>query len=99
VTQPRTTREARELIARHVDAIRKLRVYIAQYDPRCEALSPAAARVFPYITTARTISEIARELAVTESAVKSSLTLIYRKLGVGNRARAILALLDEGATP
>lgn len=49
------------------------------------------------LTTGRTTREISKELFLSEGAVKTHLTAIYRKLGVTNRTGAAVAGLRRFA--
>ncbi|MCT1479216.1 LuxR C-terminal-related transcriptional regulator [Microbacterium sp. p3-SID336] len=54
-----------------------------------DALSEREREVFQQLQTARTLPEIARELAVSINTVKTHQRAIYRKLGVSSRREAI----------
>ena len=44
----------------------------------------------------RLYREIAEELGVAESTVRSHLHAVYKKLGVANRAQAVLLAAEQG---
>lgn len=54
-----------------------------------DALSERERDVFQQLQTARTLQEIARELAVSINTVKTHQRAIYRKLGVSSRREAV----------
>lgn len=56
---------------------------------RVDALSDRERDVFQQLQTARTLHEIARELAVSINTVKTHQRAIYRKLGVSSRREAV----------
>jgi len=58
---------------------------------RLARLSPAQRAVLLALAHGGSNKQIARELAVTEATIKAHLTAIFRKLGVSNRAQALLA--------
>lgn len=65
---------------------------------RLATLSPAQRAVLLALADGRANKRIARDLDVTEATVKAHLTATFRKLGVSNRAEALLAarpLLDR----
>jgi DNA-binding NarL/FixJ family response regulator len=67
---------------------------------RLAKLSPAQRAVLLALADGRANKRIARDLDVTEATVKAHLTATFRKLGVTNRAEALLAarpLLDRDA--
>ncbi|MGK6322142.1 response regulator [Sphingomonas sp. DT-51] len=59
---------------------------------RVESLSPAQRGVLLALADGRANKQIARDLDVTEATIKAHLTVIFRKLGVSNRAQALLAM-------
>lgn len=59
---------------------------------RIGELSPAQHAVLMALADGRSYKEIARDLDVTEATVKAHLTAIFRKMGVANRAQALLAI-------
>lgn len=68
---------------------------------RIASLSGAQLRVLIALADGRLNKQIAGDLDVSEATVKAHLTVIFRKLGVGNRAQALLAvqpLLGDLAT-
>ena len=69
---------------------------------RLAALTPQQLRVFMMLAEGRLNKQIAHELEVTEATVKAHVTMILRKLGVGNRTQAVIAaarLLVEPPPP
>ncbi|MFK3890427.1 response regulator [Sphingomonas sp. NPDC079357] len=58
---------------------------------RLASLSNAQRAVMLALADGRANKHIARELGVTEATIKAHLTVIFRKLGVSNRAQALLA--------
>ena len=58
---------------------------------RFTSLSNAQRAVLLALADGRANKQIARDLGVTEATVKAHLTAIFRKLGVSNRAQALLA--------
>lgn len=68
---------------------------------RLGRLSPAQRGVLLALADGHSNKQIARDLAVTEATIKAHLTAIFRKLGVSNRAQALVAaapLLGRGGT-
>lgn len=59
---------------------------------RLDTLSSAQKRVAAALVRGELNKQIAHELDLTEATIKAHLTAIFRKLGVGNRVQAILAL-------
>ena len=59
---------------------------------RVESLSPAQRGALLALADGRANKQIARDLDVTEATIKAHLTVIFRKLGVSNRAQALLAM-------
>lgn len=59
---------------------------------RIADLSPAQHGVLLALADGRSNKEIARDLNVTEATIKAHLSAIFRKLGVSNRAQALLAI-------
>lgn len=59
---------------------------------RVASLSGAQLRVLIALADGRLNKQIAGDLDVAEATVKAHLTAIFRKLGVGNRAQALLAV-------
>ncbi|MBB3474852.1 response regulator transcription factor [Sphingomonas sp. BK345] len=67
---------------------------------RIETLSPAQRGVLIALADGRSNKQLARDLDVTEATIKAHMTAIFRKLGVTNRAQAMLAVQPLlGATP
>ncbi|MEH3120664.1 MAG: response regulator transcription factor [Sphingomonas phyllosphaerae] len=58
---------------------------------RLTSLSNAQRGVLLALADGRANKQIARDLGVTEATIKAHLTAIFRKLGVSNRAQALLA--------
>jgi LuxR family maltose regulon positive regulatory protein len=52
-------------------------------------LTPAEARVLAWLPTHLTAPQIAAELVLARSTVRSQITAVYRKLGVSSRAEAV----------
>ena len=65
---------------------------IAAARARIDELSPAQHGVLLSLVDGRSNKEIAHSLGVTEATVKAHLTAIFRKMGVTNRAQAMLAI-------
>jgi DNA-binding NarL/FixJ family response regulator len=59
---------------------------------RIASLSGAQLRVLIALSDGRLNKQIAADLDVSEATVKAHLTAIFRKLDVGNRAQALLAV-------
>ena len=57
--------------------------------PGVQALTPAEARLLPFLTTHRSFREIGEQLYVSPHTVKTQAISIYRKLGVTSRAEAV----------
>jgi DNA-binding NarL/FixJ family response regulator len=67
-------------------------VNVGDLKSRIDALSPAQRGVLIALADGRSNKQIARDLDVTEATIKAHLTAIFRKLGVSNRAQALLAV-------
>ncbi|MEH3101537.1 response regulator transcription factor [Sphingomonas adhaesiva] len=65
---------------------------VAAARARIDNLSPAQHRVLIALADGRSNKHIARELDVTEATVKAHLSAIFRRMGVANRAQAMLAM-------
>jgi DNA-binding NarL/FixJ family response regulator len=65
---------------------------IAAARARISDLSPAQHTVLMALADGRSNKQIARDLNVTEATVKAHMTAIFRKMGVGNRTQALLAV-------
>lgn len=65
---------------------------LREMSERLESLSSAQKRVVAALVSGHLNKQIAGELDITEATVKAHLTAIFRKLGVGNRLQAILAV-------
>ena len=61
------------------------------------ALSPAQARILAAAATGKLNKQIAFDMALSETTVKSHMSAIMKKLGVTNRTQAILAIRPTGA--
>jgi DNA-binding NarL/FixJ family response regulator len=75
---------------------------IAAARAKITGLSPAQTAVLMALADGRSNKEIARDLDVTEATIKAHLTAVFRRLGVGNRTQALLAVrplfeIDEAA--
>lgn len=64
--------------------------------PQLRALTGAQARVLNLLAQGRSNREIGHQLGLAEGTVKIHLTAVYRRLGVANRAQALLMLADPG---
>jgi DNA-binding NarL/FixJ family response regulator len=58
---------------------------------RLATLTPQQLKVFAMLAEGRLNKQIAHEMQVTEATVKAHMTMILRKLGVGNRTQAVIA--------
>ena len=58
---------------------------------RLGTLTPQQLKVFAMLAEGRLNKPIAHEMQVTEATVKAHVTMILRKLGVGNRTQAVIA--------
>ncbi|MEH3047322.1 response regulator transcription factor [Sphingomonas adhaesiva] len=65
---------------------------VAAARARIDNLSPAQHRVLIALADGRSNKQIARELDVTEATIKAHLSAIFRRMGVSNRAQAMLAM-------
>jgi DNA-binding NarL/FixJ family response regulator len=65
-------------------------------DPDCDPLTPRESQVLLLIATGATNSEISTELFVSEVTVKSHIGHIFNKLGLRDRAQAIVYAFDNG---
>lgn len=80
-------------------------VYVPTGEARCaqkggkagdiDPLTPRQLAVLGKLATGKSNKEIARELAISDLTVKVHITTIFRKLGVGTRAQAIVAFQRE----
>ena len=69
---------------------------------RLAALTPQQLKVFTMLAEGRLNKQIAYEMQVTEATVKAHVTMILRKLAVGNRTQAVIAagrLLVDSPSP
>jgi len=89
------------LIAAIVKLLAKERVFppeqaadqaLGQLSERLATLSPAQMRVLAGLARGQLNKQIAADLDLTEQTVKAHLTAVFRKLGVGNRLQAMLAV-------
>jgi len=74
---------------------------LAALRKRLDGLTSTQMKVLMNIADGRLNKQVAADLRVTEAAIKGHLTAIFRKLGVQNRAQALIALrpvLDMGST-
>mgnify|MGYP003347120820 CR=1 FL=1 len=62
-------------------------------------LTPRELEILGKLPTGKTVIEIAKELFITESTMKTHLQSIYRKLSAGNRVQAIAAARKAGLLP
>lgn len=62
------------------------------------SLSPAQARILPYLRNGLLNKQIAFQLGVTEATVKAHMTAAFRKLGVFNRTQALIMLAEMSST-
>jgi DNA-binding NarL/FixJ family response regulator len=58
---------------------------------RLATLTPQQLKVFAMLAEGRLNKQIAHQMRVTEATVKAHVTMILRKLGVGNRTQAVAA--------
>ncbi|GGB28463.1 DNA-binding response regulator [Sphingomonas metalli] len=65
---------------------------IAAARARIAALSPAQHRVLLALADGRSNKQIAGDIDLSEATVKAHMSAIFRKMGVSNRAQALLAL-------
>ena len=63
------------------------------------ALSPAEARLLPFLATHLTFREVAGELFLSVHTVRAQVASIYRKFGVASRAAAVQQGRDLGLLP
>ena len=66
---------------------------------RVIGLTPRELEILEKLPTGDTVQEIAGQLFVTESTVKTHLSAVYKKLGASNRVRAINAARKCGLLP
>jgi DNA-binding NarL/FixJ family response regulator len=62
-------------------------------------LTPRELEILEKLPTGDTVQEIAAQLFVTESTVKTHLSAVYKKLGATNRVQAINAARKLGLLP
>jgi LuxR family maltose regulon positive regulatory protein len=95
---------AAALFERYPDAgilgrrVERLRV-VVEHARMAEPLTPAEHRVLELLPTYMSASEMADRLFVSQNTVKSHLRSIYRKIGVGSRADAVLRARESGLLP
>ena len=65
---------------------------VTELRARIDALSPAQKSVLVALVDGRSNKAIAYDLGITEATVKAHLTVVFRKLGVTNRAQALIAM-------
>lgn len=58
---------------------------------RIATLTPAELRVLVGVLAGRLNKQIAHDLGIAETTVKGHMTVIMRKMNVGNRTQAVLA--------
>ena len=63
-----------------------------QRSPQLATLTPAEMRVLNELATYRTLAEIAEELNVSRTTIKTHVAALYSKLNVSTRAQAVAAL-------
>ncbi len=68
-------------------------------EPLLEPLTERELAVLAELPTMRTNEEIARDFYVSINTIKSHLTHLYRKLGVGNRREAVRRGRELGLIP
>jgi two-component system response regulator DevR len=66
---------------------------------RAMGLTPRELEILEKLPTGDTVQEIAAQLFVTESTVKTHLSAVYKKLGATNRVQAINAARKLGLLP
>lgn len=64
--------------------------------PTAPPLSPRELEVLERLVDGYAVGQIARRLYISESTAKTHVTKIYQKLGVGNRAQAVVTALRLG---
>lgn len=62
------------------------------FQKQIASLSPAQLRVLMAVADGRLNKQIAHDMNLTEGTVKQHMSAIFKKLGVGNRSQAILAI-------
>jgi LuxR family transcriptional regulator, maltose regulon positive regulatory protein len=80
------------------DRLDRLVARTQQTEPLLDTLTPAERRVLARLPTHHTLGEIAAELFISRSTVKTHVSSIYAKLGVNSRAEAV-AKLEADARP
>lgn len=61
-----------------------------------DVLSPAERRVLPFLATHLSYAQIGLRLNLSRNTVKTQVSAVYRKLGVGSRARAVEVATSMG---
>lgn len=59
-------------------------------------MTAAELRLLPYLTSHRSLQQIAEELVIGRETAKSQATAIYRKLGVSSRGEAVAEAIRVG---
>jgi DNA-binding NarL/FixJ family response regulator len=77
-------------------AIAALSVRLLPAPSSQSVFSPAEAEVVPLLLSGLCNKLIAQQLGIEEPAVKARLRSIYKKIGVFNRAQAVMTLMAEG---
>ena len=72
------------------------KVAVPEPEPLLEPLTERELAVLAQLPTMRTNEEIARDFYVSINTIKSHLTHLYRKLGVGNRREAVRRARELG---
>ena len=68
----------------------------ATVPPPLDELTPRELEVLRLIARGRTNAQIAAELVTSGATVKSHVNRIFRKLGVGERAQAVVVAYESG---